>query len=764
MKISFIIENTRHNRSTHVNNRISSGALTAAIAVALTGLPQQDLQAQEAIDNSPESTVLEEVLVTASRRQESLQDTGLSVTAWQPDEFAEVGLDSIRDIVEYSPGVYYSGGSTPQDNSITMRGIGNFMSSPSVGIYVDDIPIGSGGNNAAGSTLALDAMQLDLQRVEVIKGPQGTLYGASAMGGVLRYITNDASMSEFSSVVSADLSTTAHGEFNQKYAARMSTPLISEKIGFSLSGSYEDIGGFIDRIPQAVSGAADNVNGWKSYNLMAKVNANITDRFSASVMAMGIKRTWDGANIVPLEGPPFVPVYGPYSTDTSLSDDEYKMDIYGLTMNYQFDSAQLISSTSYQELRTSAVTDLVVAFGPLLELFAGEPVTEAPFTGGYSTDRFVQELRLESADNDHLEWTVGAIYSDEESGNLQRLEGLPSGFVLLDVDIPSTLEEIAGFGSVTWYLNPDFDLTAGGRLAHVETTVAVDDGPEILIDDTPPTKSSKNIDTWSFAARWRPSDNLSLYGRIATGYRPENANLPLKDENGNNVAPLVVETDTLLSYELGAKGVSGNGRFSYDVAAWYQKWENLQARIFVNGAATGGNANSDVTAYGFEGTVNFSPIDPLTFIASAAYTHSTLDDDETSAFGALAGEDVPGVPAWTLSALARYDFSLTDSINGFVGGGLRYVDDRNTGFVGGTGADGTVITPLITNFVIDSFVLADAHVGFITDRFTTTIYATNLFDEYAYSGGSARPSVGTIRATTNVVTPRTVGVRLSFNF
>lgn len=748
-----------------MNSPKTPGILAAAIVMALAGTPQPYLMAQETEQDSSEANVLEEVLVTASRREQSLQDTGLSVTAWQPDEFAEVGLDSIRDVIEYSPGVYYQGGGTPQDNAITMRGVSNFTSSPSVGIYVDDIPIGSGGNNAAGATLALDAMQLDLQRVEIIKGPQGTLYGASAMGGVLRYITRDASLDEFGGVASADFSTIAHGSFSQQYAARLNAPIISEKVGFSLSGSWEDIGGFIDRIPEAVSGAANNVDGYKGYNLMAKFNANITDQFSASLMAMGIKKTWNGANVVPLEGPPFEPVYGPYSTDTSYSDDEYTMDIYGLALDYEFDRARLISSTSYQELRTSSVTDLVVAFGPLVELFAGEPVDEAPFTGGYSTDRFVQELRLESDNNDQLEWTVGAIYSDETSGNRQRLEGLPSGFVLLDVNIPSTLKELAGFGSITYYVTPEFDLTAGGRLAHVETTVAVDDGPEILVSDTPPTSSSNNIDTWSFAARWRPTDDLSLYGRIASGYRPENANLPLRDVNGDNVAPLVVESDTLWSYELGAKGVASDGLLSYDVAAWYQSWSDLQARIFVNGAMTGGNANSDVTAYGFEGTMNLTPIDPLTLIASVAYTHSTLDDDETSAFGAVAGENLPGVPEWTLSTLARYDFAVSDGLDGFVGGGFRYVSDRDTGFEGGIGSDGELITPLISNFVISDFVLVDANLGFIWDRFTATLYATNLFDEYGYSGGSARPGVGSsIRATANVVTPRTIGARLSFNF
>ncbi len=738
------------------------GVLAAAIAIALFGAPLGSAHAQDADNES--AGALEEVIVTASRREESLQDTGLAVTAWQPENFVEVGLDTIQNVIEYTPGAYYQGGSTPQDNAITMRGVSNFTSSPSVGIYVDDIPIGSGGNNAAGASLALDAVQLDLERVEIIKGPQGTLYGASAMGGVLRYITRDASMDEFRGSASVDFSTTAYGEFNQRYAANLSTPIVAEKVGFSLAASYDDVGGFIDRIPEAISGADNNVNGYDGYNISAKLNANFTDRFSGSLTAIAMEKGWNGANIVPLAGPPFEPIYGDYSTDTSYSDDEWKLDVYGLALYYEFDNSRLISSTSYQDLQTSAVTDLVVSFGPLIELFAGEPVDEAPFTGGYSTERFVQELRLESDSNEKLEWTIGAIYSDEESGNLQRLEGLPSGFVLLDVNIPSTLEELAGFGSLTYYFNPDLDLTVGGRIADVKTTVAVDDGPEILVTDTPPTVDEDTIDTWSFALRYRPSDALSVYGRIASGYRPSNANLPLQDANGNNVAPLVVESDTLWSYEAGAKGVTSSGKVSYDVAAWYQSWEGLQARIFVNGAMTGGNANSDVTAYGFEGTLNYVPIEPLTIITSLAYTHSTLDDDETSAFGAVSGENIPGVPEWTFSTMARYDFSWGGSVDGFAGGGIRYVDDRDTGFEGGVGSDGEVITPLITNFVIDDYVEVDANIGFRTDRFSGTLYVTNLFDEYAYSSGSARPAVGFVRATTSVVQPRTVGVRFSVNF
>jgi outer membrane receptor protein involved in Fe transport len=751
-------------RRSLVNSRKRTELLKAALATALFGAPVPCALAQSETAGDASAGILEEVIVTASRRAESLQDTGLSVTAWQPEDFVSVGLDSLREVIEYSPGVYYRGGGTPSDNAITMRGVSNFSAAPSVAVYVDDVPIGSGNNNASGGTLALDVMQMDIERVEIIKGPQGTLYGASAMGGLVRYITRDASMEETNGQVDADWGYLAHGDFSQKYRARVSTPIAEEKVGFSISGFYEDVGGFIDRIPEAASGAASDVNGYDSYGMMAKLNSNFTDRFSGTLLAMYTDTEWHGANIVALNGgPPFVPANGPYETDTSYSDDENTFTLYALTLDYQFDSASLVSSTSYQERRSSAITDLVADFGPLLELFAGVPVENAPFTGAIPTDRFVQELRLTSEKSDALEWTVGAIYSDEESGNQQKLEGLPSGFVLLDVNIPSALEELAGFGSLTWYLTPDFDLTAGARVARVETSVAVDDGPNILVADTPPTTSSDTIDTWSFGARYRPSEQMSLYGRIASGYRPETANLPLLDASGNNVAPVVVASDTVWSYEAGAKGSNSDGTVAYDVAAWYLNWEDLQARVFVNGVMTGGNANSDVTAYGFEGSLTFVPVDDLTVVASLAYTDSTLDDDETSAFGAVAGENLPGIPEWAGAVRANYDFTVNGT-DGFVGGGIRYVGDMDTGFEGGTGADGSTITPLIYNFVLEDHFVADAHIGLRWDRFTGTLYATNLFDEYAYSGGSARPAAGFIRATANVITPRVIGARLTFNF
>ena len=155
-----------------------------------------------------------------------------------------------------------------------------------------------------------------------------------------------------------------------------------------------------------------------------------------------------------------------------------------------------------------------------MALFCECTVDNAPFTGTISTDRFVQELRLVSHEAQsraagNLEWSVGAIYSKEESGNGQRLEGLPTGYVLLDVDIPSVLEETAGFGNLTYYITDRFDVTAGVRVSQVEASIAIDDGPEILVQDTPPTVIDDTVDTYSFSARYRPSDTRVQGQRVA---------------------------------------------------------------------------------------------------------------------------------------------------------------------------------------------------------------------------------------------------------
>ena len=249
--------------------------LAAGVVLAAQG---QNVSVASAAEGSIQ---IEEVMVTASRRSESLQDIAMSVTTTSPGEFVDTGLSTMEDVVNYAPGVVYRGGSAPTDNGLTMRGVSTMTSSPTVGVYIDDVPIGSGNGQASGASLLLDVMKAGMERVELIKGPQGTLYGASSMGGIMRYVSPDASQSEVTGAVSADLSSIDHGGSSARYTGHISAPIVADRAGVMLSGYYEDVGGFIDRIPESASGAATDVNGHKNYGGMAKFDVNITDRFSA---------------------------------------------------------------------------------------------------------------------------------------------------------------------------------------------------------------------------------------------------------------------------------------------------------------------------------------------------------------------------------------------------------------------------------------------------------------------------------------------------
>ena len=726
--------------------------------------------AQEAqVNFSAESEVneIDEITVTAARREISLQDTALAVTAINPVELAEGGLTKLREIIEFTPGVNFTGGAAPFSNTITMRGVAQSGRATTVGVYLDDVPIGSANSFAAGPSLQFDAVQGDVERIELIKGPQGTLYGSSSMGGVVRYITNDPTTDYFTGSFKVDLSSTQKGGFNQNYSGTASIPIVKEKLGVSVSAFYDDNSGFIDRTAASPTGAAEDVDAYKRKGIYTKLVAKPTDSIKSSLLMVLTDVDTSGLNQVALNGPPFALADGKFLTDEgeAVIDDKFKL--FAGTIEFDLGVGTFVTSTSYQDRENSSSVDLIATFGGLVDLLSGSPAgtaTSAPFTGLTRTKKFVQEVRLTSNDNDTFEWSLGGIYSEEDSSNIQSLSGEPTGFLALDVDLGSELKELAGFGNFTYFITPNFDVTAGIRIAQIDSSIALTDGPGLIVANVPRTTSDDVVETYSFNARYRPNEDMSFYARIASGYRPENANLPLLDVTGNNVAPLIIKTDTLWSYETGVKGNLYRGLVFYDLAAWYIDWKDLQTVTFVNGATTGGNSNSDVTAYGFEAATTIHPSRDLSITANLAYTNSTLDDDETSSFGALAGENLQLLPDWTASVRGNYDFPISSEVDGFIGGGLRYVGPRDTGFEGGIGENGALITPLIANFSLDSYIVGNANIGIRKGAVTASLFVNNLFNEYAFTGGSARPAVGGVRATANVLQPRTIGGILKVDF
>jgi outer membrane receptor protein involved in Fe transport len=707
---------------------------------------------------SAESGTVEEVIVTASRREQSLQNVAASVAVVDPQQFAESGVNSLSGVLAYVPGIVVTDGGAPGQGSVSMRGVANMFDAPTVGIYVDDIPYGSVSSFANGANFALDSLLGDVERVEVIKGPQGTLFGSASMGGSLRYITKQPSLKGTEGRVSVDLSDTTGGGTNELYKGRFSMPIVDDKLGFSVSGFYQDNEGFID---QALRDEK-NVNDSQLKGGSAALLYQPVDAFKIKLNYMTQRFDFGNTNQVPFNLPSGDPKYGKYQkVSAGSTPTEIKFDLYAGTAEYKADWATITLASSYQQFAQNAILDLTAAFGPFADNRLHVPVGTNTVLLNFdiSTDRWVEELRFTSPNNDRLEWLFGLYYTEEKSKNFQATDVQPGPLDIVTQQFPSTYRETAAFGNITLYFTPQLDATVGMRYSSNDMGVTFTGTGVLAGPNLPRTTVSDNVETYMFNLRYRPSDTLSFYGRIANGYRPASANLGLIDpDTGQVISVPFVKADTLWSYEVGAKGNAAGGKVAYDVALYHIKWKDLQIFRSFLGANVGGNADSDVSANGVEGTLSLRPIDSLSIVGTASYAASELDSNDAS-IGGLSGEQLPGVPKWTFSLNADYRFPLVNSWEGFVDLGAIYQGSRKTAFDGGT-SGGIVFAPGNKDFHVDSYTAVNLSAGARMGRYAASIYATNLLNKYAYQSASTTATAG----TATILRPRTIGALFSVGF
>lgn len=708
---------------------------------------------------APAAESVEEIVVTASRREQVVQDVAASVAVIDPQEFASGGLTSLTSILAYVPGVNVNDNGSPGQGSITMRGVANIFATPSVGIYVDDVPYGSVTAFAEGANFALDALLSDIQRVEVIKGPQGTLFGASSMGGSLRYITREPSLTEVTGRISADLSNTTEGDLNQLYKGGISVPLVSDKLALSVNGFFQDASGFIDEAvrPQ------DDVNDAELRGGQATLLYQATDALKIKLNYMNQEFEYGNSNAVPFDLDTGEPKFGRY-TKNSAGDTptSIEFELFSATAEYGMDWATATLASSFQSFAQKASLDLTTAFGPFVDTELGvAPGTNAVLLDfDITTDRWTHELRLTSADSDKVEWLAGVYFTEEESANFQAANVIPGPLDLVTQTFPSKYEEVAAFGNFTYYFTPKFDATLGLRLSSNDMSLTFTGTGLLAGPNLPEQTVSDDVATYLFNLRYRPSENLSLYTRIANGYRPASANLGLVDPaTGDILSVPFIKSDSLWSYEVGAKGDFLDGKVLYDVAVYHLKWKDLQVFTSFMGVNVGGNASSDVSANGLEATVTLQPSSAFSVTGTAGYSQSELDEDDAP-IGGLAGEQLPGIPEWTLSLSGKYNFLLGESLDAFVAGGVAYKDEAKSSFIGGTLADGSVIGPANPNYTAKDYVTADLRTGVTFGRYQLSVYATNLFNEYAYQ----RATTSSVEGTATILKPRTVGVVLTAEF
>ncbi|WP_339865023.1 TonB-dependent receptor domain-containing protein [Paremcibacter congregatus] len=738
-----------------------------------TGMPTR--RDEMTSSQSLSGMLLEEVLVTASRREQALQDVAMSITAISPEIFTSAGHTELSDIIGYTPGFNYSNrlGRPGGGGTLTARGVGQQGGTPVVGIYMDDVPLSNNGPYANGQ-FAFDGLLGDIERIELLRGPQGTLYGATSIGGAVKYVTRKPSLDEYRGNAAATLSSTNEGGFNKIFSGRLSAPLVIDKLGVTVAGFFEDNAGFVDSA-DSVTGtiAEENVDSYERYGFSGDIYFKFSDRFDFRGRVLHQKSTYEGFSRVSLDENTLKSVFSPLSSLGALGENDLQNTYYAGTFEYQFDGATLTSTSSYVEDRLALTNDLTTLLSGAADFLSGSPfgtTTAVPFIENGGSEKFVQEVRLTSEASDQLEWIAGLYYAKEDTSKTQDITAQPTGFNLFNSDGPSNYEEYAAFGNLTYYFTPDFDVTGGVRISKSKMDFAsVSSGP--FGGGIPPLATIEStVDTWLFAARYRPSEDLSLYARAASGYRAAPASSPLVDPiTGKTISPLVTP-DTLWSYEVGAKGEVAEGRFSYDLALWYIDWDNFQAHIIFNGFAILGNAASGISAKGAEGSFTVRPVDGFSITSTFAYSDSSLNEDEPMLDG-LKGQQVVFVPKWTVSTQARYDFTLSNGYEAHIGGGFRYVGSTRSDFTDDGAFLPGVSDPMTDgpfdsafNIPTDSYFLVDLNAGITRGNISLNLYATNLFNKIAYGNTFGRNVNGVLEATGVPIRPRTIGAVLSVDF
>jgi len=753
--------------------RLSSPLLLVLASAFLTG---QSARADDAA-TSPgvEATPLQEVVVTAQKRQEKLHDVPMGVTAITSDALQTQHLVDFADLESKVPGLSVEL-SNPGQDRLTIRGENVGGVGSTVTTYIDDIPFGSSNALANGFGTTGDFDTWDLKRVEVLRGPQGTLYGAGSEAGVLKYVTNPPDPTRFDGAFELGGENVAHGDSGGSFKGMLNLPAGSAA-AFRVDGFYSRLPGYLDD-PQL--GTSDLNRSYRAGG-RGSFLLNVTDNLSVRLAAFAQTLHTDGSpniDVIGSAGTPVTPpadqlqpADGPYGQHRFINEPAtFKYNIYSATVDWNLGWSSLTSITSYGRTQQDIFSDVTstpvvpgFSFGDLADTLV-PPGTSAGVaeTNDLDIKKFTEELRLASPTGQSLEWQVGAFYTRESSTLDQTLPsfiipteastGLPS---LENANLDAIYREWSLFGQATYHFTPAFDLALGARWS--ENKQSTDQGVGGLLVAPPQTQSGDSTGTdflYSVAPRWHLSKDTMIYGRVATGYRPGGPNaLPPVTPVG---VPLSYQSDSTVNYEAGIKSTLLDNRLSIDLAAFLIKWKKIQLFEFVSN--TGINANGGTaTSRGLEWSFALVPVDSLTLTLTGAYVNAYLTDDAPAAGGAN-GDQLPYAPKWSNSLDADYTWKAFAGYNAFAGATWSYIGSQFNDF----SASNTVVAGALV-FVpnpraeLGGYNTVNLRAGLDNGRWRFELYCKNLADSrgLTFYSSQGTPNFG---GGITIQDPRTIGL------
>lgn len=704
------------------------------------------------------------IIVTAQKRVQTLQEVPLSVSVVGGDELERLNATEFQDYLALIPGLQLNQ-NTPGEGRLILRGVNTGGVASTVAVYVDETPFGSSTGLVNAGILAGDFDTFDVARIEVLRGPQGTLYGANSLGGTLKFVTAEPNPEGFEGRVRAGVETLEGGDVGYSGAGVLNMPL-GDRAAIRSSGFYRKSGGFIDSTGANGSDVAEDINPSESYGGRVSLLYNATENFSVRLSAILQDIKTDESNLIDIDATTLDPIGGGL-TNSRFADSTNKAAyrIYNGTIEWDLGEVSLTSSTSYgtfdqtihDDFMTFSLAGLVagILMVPPLELVLDQQTDQRKFT---------QEVRLSSADNDRFEWMIGGYFTREtglidqlvtavDPGTVNPSAGVP---VLADVMLDSEYKEYAGFANATLHLGERFDLTAGGRFSHndQEAFQATDGLPGLFVGPPevfPTISSDEGVFTWSVAPRFEINDYAALYARVAKGFRPGGPNvLPPTAPPGT---PFTFQSDTILSYEAGVKAQTADNAFAIDISAFYQDWNDVQLFTVVNGFGVNTNTGG-ARSIGGEATATLRPAEGLSLLATAAITDSELTTDtDPLLVGGLDGETLPFTPKYSFSVSGDYEQPLSDDVIGYAGGTFRFQSSQFSNFSPAGRSE------------FPSYGVLDLRSGLMFDRFALEVFARNVTNSRGLTSGGT-PSTDLPMGVLNagVLRPRTIGAVVTADF
>ncbi len=742
---------------------------------------------------------LQEVVVTAEKRVSTVQTTPISITAITGQDLQDRGIGDITGIVQAVPGVSMRS-SGPGQTELEMRGMtsagGN---SSTVGFYLDDTPLTSPAS-AQNGKVVIDPDLYDLNRVEVLRGPQGTLYGSGSMGGTIKLVPNAPNPKAFDLSGELVLGGTDGGGFNHGENGMINLPM-GDSAALRLVGTQEHLSGWIDRIVVAApnwpfqnnvaGGRGDlaalpvahdyrGVNDEDLTSFRAALLLQPTDRLSITPAFMYQRITSEGLSLIDSD-PGTNTQFQPYDSPEPFSD---RIDIASLNIQYHFDAFDFTSATSYwtrdEDLRQDGTEEIATVIGvpvypnpnPALSGFG--PTTPTSLENDISKQT-TEEVRLTSAGDTAFKWLIGYFYQDFEADwdlyvptpDAVPLVGTADGFTQIQ---PTKIIQNSFFGEISYTFVPGLTGTAGLRRFDYTGTVntavsgwlSSSGGPNFVFFHT--DERDQGI-TPKFNLSYDLDKDFMVYATAAKGFRPGGGNQPipttgqLGTECAANLAAIGVSSgesllrfdpDHVWSYELGEKWRSEDGRVTFNSAAFFENWSDVQQNVPLNcGFPFSGNLG-DAHIYGGEVELNAILVPGLTLGVNAGYSHARFVTNPVQATTTI-GDRVQDVPDWTSAASLSYKQPITQGLsflarvdNTYVGSRVDVTDQPN---------------------YLPSYDLTNLRAGLEGDKWTAALFVTNVANKVALLSNSPAINVNVHTFNrTSVSQPLTFGVDLSYKF